>query len=310
MEINSKILVTGASGMVGSAVVRELIKNGYENLILTDKKECDLIDKDQTRILFGSTLPEYVFHIAAKVGGINANNTKKADFIYENLMIQNNVINTSYLAGVKKLIFCGSACIYPKNSPQPIKEEYLLTGTLEETNKPYAVAKIAGVTMCDAYRDQYGCDFISVMPTNLYGIGDNFNLQNSHVMPALIRKMHEAKVNNKLSVEVWGTGTPSREFLYADDLANALVFLMNKPTTHTLVNIGTGQDIPIKELVDIIKQVVGYEGSIKWNSKYPDGVMQRRLDVSKMTKMGWEARTPLVKGIYQSYEWYLKSAAG
>ena len=303
MESNSKILVTGADGMAGSAVVRELRKQGYNNIVAVDRREYNLIDTISVRNLFSKENPEYVFHIAAKVGGIQANNTQSADFIYENLMMQCNVIETTQMYQVKKLLFCGSACIYPKTTPMPIKEEYLLTGLLEETNKAYAIAKIAGVIMCQMYRKQYGCNFIAAMPTNLYGPGDNFNLNNSHVMPALLRKFYEASEK----VEIWGSGKPRREFLYVDDLANALVFLMNKYNQPEPINVGTGIDVSIMELVELIKTTIGYKGQVVYNSDYPDGVFERRLDVSKLYNLGWVANTSLSVGVKQTWDWFIKN---
>lgn len=307
MEKDALILVTGRAGMGGSAVVRELINQGYETVIPIDISECNLIDTNQVNTIFAIMKPDYVFHIAAKVGGINANNTKSADFTYENLMMECNVINAARLFLVKKLIFCGSACIYPKNTPMPIKEEYFLSGSLEETNKGYAVAKIAGVILCEMFRKQYGCNFISAMPTNLYGPGDNFHLTDSHVMPALLRKFSDAKTNNEKTVEVWGTGAPRREFLYVDDLAKALVFLMEKYNGATPINVGTGEDVSIKELVKIIREVVGYTGKVIWNTQYPDGVLERRLDVFKINKLGWQAETDVREGVQKTYEWMVRN---
>lgn len=307
MEKDALILVTGRAGMAGSAVVRELINQGYETVIPIDISECNLIDSNQVNTIFAIMKPDYVFHIAAKVGGINANNTKSADFTYENLMMECNVINAARLFLVKKLIFCGSACIYPKNTPMPIKEEYFLSGSLEETNKGYAVAKIAGVILCEMYRKQYGCNFISAMPTNLYGPGDNFHLTDSHVMPALLRKFSDAKTNNEKTVEVWGTGAPRREFLYVDDLAKALVFLMDNYNGVSPINVGTGEDISIKDLVKVIREVVGYTGKVVWNTQYPDGVLERRLDVTKINKLGWQAETDVREGVQRTYEWMVRN---
>lgn len=306
MEFNDRILVTGAAGMGGSAVVRQLKKQGYRNVIPVDKKECNLLVLKEVEDLLFDIAPTYVFHIAAKVGGINANNTQSADFIYENLMIQCHVMDIARRAMVKKLLFCGSACIYPKNTIMPIREEYLLSGYLEETNKAYSVAKIAGVTMCEMYRKQYGCDFISAMPTNLYGIGDNFHLTDSHVMPALIRKLHEAKINGTEKIKVWGTGNPRREFLYVDDLAEALVFLMNNYSDKYPINVGTGVDIPISELLNILIEIIGYRGVVDYDTIYPDGVYERRLDVTKINQLGWKAQTSLRKGIQQTYNWFVQ----
>lgn len=307
MENDSIILVTGCQGMTGSAVVRTLLEMGYKNVVGIDRNDCDLTIQDQVWKMFNKVHPDYVFHIAAKVGGINANNTQSADFIYENLMMQCNVIETSRLLSVKKLIFCGSACIYPKDTPMPIKEEYLLTGKMEQTNVAYAIAKIAGVIATQMYRKQYGCNFISAMPTNLYGIGDNFHLQDSHVLPALLRKFHEAKISNSPTVEIWGTGNPKREFLYVDDLADALIFLMNNYNGTSHINVGTGVDIPIREVIIMIANIVGYEGSVTWNTSYPDGVYERRLDVTEINGLGWKAKVNLLEGLTRTYDWFLKN---
>jgi GDP-L-fucose synthase len=306
MEQNNRILVTGCQGMAGWALVRELQRTGYTNVIAVDRTDCDLCNTEKVQNLFKKEQPEFVFHVAAKVGGIYANDLQSADFIYENLMMQSNVIHTAKVYGVKKLLFCGSACIYPKNAEQPIKESALLTGVLEETNKAYAVAKIAGVTMTQMYRKQYGCDFISAMPTNLYGIGDNFNLEHSHVLPALMRKIHDAKLSNSPFVEIWGTGEPRREFLYIDDLAKGLIFLMQNYDNAEHINIGTGQDVEIRELVQILTEVIGYYGEIRWTVAL-NGVLQRRLDVSKINDLGWSAKTSLVDGVKKTYQWYVNS---
>ena len=306
MELNSKILVTGADGMAGSALIRELLKQGYCNIIAVDRRDCDLTNQVNTINLFAKERPHYVFDVAAKVGGIHANDTQSGAFLYENLMMQCNVMEAARMHGVKKLLFCGSACIYPKWATNPITEESLLTGPLEETNKGYAVAKIAGVMMCEMYRKQYGCNFISAMPTNLYGPGDNFDLENSHVMPALFRKFYEAKLNNT-TVVIWGSGKPRREFLYIDDLANALVFLMNHYDSPEPVNVGTGIDVSIVELVEIIKNIVGFKGQIVFNSNYPDGVFERRLDVNKLYHLGWVANTPLMEGIQKTWNWFTEN---
>lgn len=302
MDKSSKIYIAGHRGMVGSAIRRRLEKEGYHNFVFSTSTELNLRDTAAVKSFFEEQQPEYVFLAAAKVGGIHANNTYKAEFIYDNLMIQSNVIHQSYLNKVKKLLFLGSSCIYPKLAPQPLKEEYLLTGPLEPTNEPYAIAKIAGIKMCDAYRDQYGCNFISVMPTNLYGPNDNYDLQNSHVLPALIRKMHEAKIQDLPTVEVWGTGNPRREFLHADDLADACLFLMQNYNEAGLVNIGTGEDISIKELALIIKEVVGYQGDIAFNTSMPDGTPRKLMDVSKLHHLGWKHRMELKQGIEAVYE--------
>ncbi len=292
--------------MVGSAIYRKLVKEGFSNIVTRTSAELDLRDQQAVASFFETERPEYVFLAAAKVGGIVANNTYRADFLYENLAIQNNVIHQSYLNGVKKLMFLGSSCIYPKLAPQPLKEEYLLTGPLEETNEPYAIAKIAGIKMADAYRDQYGCNFISVMPTNLYGYNDNYHPQNSHVLPALIRRFHEAKVNNSPEVVIWGSGSPMREFLFADDLAEACYFLMESYNESGLVNIGTGEDLSIKDLAGLIKKVVGYEGELRFDSSKPDGTPRKLMDVSKLHAQGWKHKIELEEGIALAYQDFLK----
>jgi GDP-L-fucose synthase len=302
MNQDAKIYIAGHRGMVGSAILRRLQKEGFTNFVLRSSKELDLRDQQQVADFFKAEQPEYVFLAAAKVGGIVANNTYRADFLYDNLMIQNNVIHQAYLNGVQKLMFLGSSCIYPKMAPQPLKEEYLLTGLLEPTNEPYAIAKIAGIKMCDAYRAQYGCNFISVMPTNLYGPNDNYDLQNSHVLPALLRKMHEAKLAGAPSVDLWGTGSPLREFLHADDLADACFFLMNNYNDAGLVNIGVGTDLSIKELAETIREIVGYEGELNFDTSKPDGTPRKLMDVSKLTALGWKAAIPLRDGIGKVYE--------
>jgi GDP-L-fucose synthase len=299
MNKNSKIYIAGHRGMAGSAILRRLQQEGYTNIIYRSSQELDLRNQQAVADFFSQEKPEYVFLAAAKVGGILANNTYKADFIYENLAIQNNVIHQSYKHAVKKLLFLGSSCIYPKFAPQPIKEEYLLTGTLEPTNEPYAIAKIAGIKMCQAYREQYGCNFISVMPTNLYGEGDNYDPQNSHVIAALIRKFYEAKRDGKKQVEIWGTGTPRREFLNADDLADACYFLMLHYDSPEIINIGVGEDISIKELALLIKEIVGYEGELFFDTSKPDGTPRKLLDVSKLHNLGWRHRIGLREGIEQ-----------
>lgn len=301
MEKDSKIYVAGHRGMVGSALLRRLQKEGYANLITRTSKELDLREQAAVQVFFEEEKPEYVFLAAAKVGGIVANNTYRAEFLYDNLLIEANVIHQAYRTGVKKLLFLGSSCIYPKLAPQPLREEYLLTGELEATNEPYAIAKIAGIKLCDAYRAQYGCNFISVMPTNLYGPNDNYDLTNSHVLPALIRKMHEAKERGEGEVVVWGTGTPKREFLHADDLADASLFLMEHYNEPGLVNIGVGEDIPIKELAFLIKDIVGFEGAITFDTSKPDGTPRKLMDVSKLTALGWRARIGLREGIEEVY---------
>jgi GDP-L-fucose synthase len=297
VNINSKIFIAGHRGMVGSSILRALTAKGFNNFILKTSKELDLRSQEQVASFFAFEKPEYVFLAAAKVGGIVANNTYKADFLYENLMIQNNVIHNSYLNGVKKLLFLGSSCIYPKFAPQPLKEEHLLTGLLESTNEPYAIAKIAGIKMCDAYRDQFGCNFISVMPTNLYGPNDNYDLNNSHVLPALLRKFITAKNKNELSVTIWGTGKPLREFLNADDLANACLFLMNNYNECGIINIGVGEDISILDLAKLIKRIVGFEGEIITDVSKPDGTPRKLMDVSKINSLGWRASIKLEDGI-------------
>ena len=302
MEKNAKIYVAGHRGMVGSAIYRKLQKEGYTNLLTKTSSELDLRDQQAVNDFFAAEKPDYVFLAAAKVGGIIANNTYRADFLYENLAIQNNVIHNAYLAGVKKLMFLGSSCIYPKLAPQPLKEDYLLTGTLEETNEPYAIAKIAGIKMCDAYRDQYGCNFISVMPTNLYGYNDNYHPQNSHVLPALIRKVHEAKVNGEKQVVVWGSGAPMREFLFADDLADACFFLMENYNDPNLINIGVGHDLTIKDLALLIKDTLGYEGELIFDASKPDGTPRKLMDVTKLHNLGWKHSIELPEGIALAYE--------
>lgn len=306
MELNAKIYIAGHRGMVGSAILRSLKNKGYSNFVLKTSAELDLRNQEQVASFFSAEKPEYVFLAAAKVGGIQANNTLRADFIYENLMIQNNVIHQSYLHKVKKLMFLGSSCIYPKLAPQPLKEEYLLSGYLENTNEPYAVAKIAGIKTCESYNLQYGCEFISVMPTNLYGPNDSYNLNNSHVLPALIRKFHDAKDNNLPTVEVWGSGTPKREFLHADDLGEACVFLMNSYSGTKHVNIGTGIDLSIKELAELIKSIVGYTGAITFDSNKPDGTPRKLMDVSFLHSLGWKHTIELSEGIKMVYSDFQK----
>lgn len=306
MKPDSRIYVAGHNGMVGSSIVRRLTELGYENIITLSKSQLNLLDQVVVDNFFREFSPEYVFLAAAKVGGIKANRDMKADFIYENLMIQTNIIKSSYSYDVKKLIFLGSSCIYPKLCNQPIKEEYLMTGELEPTNDAYAIAKIAGIKMCQSYNEQYGTNFISVMPTNLYGPNDNYDLNNSHVLPAMIRKFHEAKLCGQESVEIWGTGTPKREFLYVDDLADACIFLMKNYSGSEIVNIGTGQDVTIAELAAGISRVVGYEGKIKYNTEMPDGTPRKLLDVSKLENIGWKFNTSLKEGIEKTYIDYVK----
>jgi len=315
----SKIYIAGHRGLVGSAIVKNLESKGYTNLVYRTHKELDLLDPNAVAEFFKTEKPEYVILAAAKVGGIVANNTYRADFIYENLQIQNNVIHQSYLNKVEKLLFLGSTCIYPKNAPQPMPEDCLLTDTLEYTNEPYAIAKIAGIKMCESYNIQYGTNFISVMPTNLYGPNDNFDLEKSHVLPALLRKMHEAKLNNTPQVEIWGSGKPRREFLYSEDMADACVFILEnrdfkdtydenqKEIRNTHINIGTGVDISIKELALTIKKIVGYQGELYFNDTKPDGTMVKLTDPSKLHSLGWKHTVELEDGIRTVYEWYLKS---
>ncbi len=302
MEKSAKIYIAGHRGMVGSAIHRRLLKDGFTNFILRTSQELDLRQQQAVNDFFVAEKPDYVFLAAAKVGGIVANNTYRAEFIYENLMIQSNIIHASYLNGVKKLMFLGSSCIYPKYAAQPMTEDALLTGILEPTNEPYAIAKIAGIKMCDAYRAQYGCNYISCMPTNLYGPNDNYDLEKSHVLPALIRKFHEAKKNNMPSVLMWGTGTPKREFLHVDDLADACYFLMQNYDEAGLINIGVGEDIAIKDLALLVKNIVGYEGTIEHDLSKPDGTPRKLMDVSKLNAAGWKAKIGLEEGIRSVYE--------
>lgn len=305
MEKSAKIYVAGHRGMVGSAITRKLQKEGYTNIITRTSAELDLRNQQAVTDFFATEKPEYVFLAAAKVGGIVANNTYRAEFLYDNLQIQNNIIHNAYLNNVKKLLFLGSSCIYPKLAPQPLKEEYLLSGYLEETNEPYAIAKITGIKMCDAYRSQYGCNYISAMPTNLYGYNDNYHPQNSHVLPALIRKFHEAKVNNLPNVTIWGTGSPMREFLFADDLADACYYLMLNYNEPHLINIGTGEDITIKDLALTIKEIVGFDGELKFDTSKPDGTPRKLMDVSKLHSKGWKHKIELKEGIKLAYEDFL-----
>jgi len=316
MKKNSKIYVAGHRGLVGSAIVKNLQSKGYDNLLLATHQELDLTDQNAISNFFSEEKPEYVVLAAAKVGGIVANNTYRAEFIYENIQIQNNVIHQSYLNGVKKLLFLGSTCIYPKNSKQPMSEDSLLTSTLEYTNEPYAIAKIAGIKMCESYNLQYGTNFISVMPTNLYGENDNFDLETSHVLPALIRKIHEAKLSNTKTVEIWGSGKPRREFMYSDDMADACVFIMEnrnfedtyqigqKEIRNTHINIGTGEDISIKDLALLIKGIVGFKGDLIYNTEKPDGTMVKLTDPSKLNSLGWKHKVTLEEGIQRVYNWY------
>ncbi len=306
MKKESRVYIAGHQGLVGSAVRRRLETLGYENLLFKAHRELDLLKSQDVMTFFDKNRPDYLFLAAAKVGGIGANSTYPAEFIYNNLMIQTNLIHASYLYGVKKLLFLGSSCIYPKECPQPIKEEYLLSGYLEPTNEPYAVAKIAGIKMCQAYNRQYGTSYISVMPTNLYGPDDNFDLETSHVLPALIRKFHEAKERGENRVTLWGTGTPKREFLHVDDLADACVFLMNHYDESEIINIGAGRDLTIAELAEMIAQVVGFKGEILYDPSRPDGTPVKRLDVSRLSRLGWRAKISLKKGLKETYQWYRK----
>ncbi|TCN14070.1 GDP-L-fucose synthase [Bacillus sp. BK006] len=305
MNENSKIYVAGHRGLVGSAIVRKLQEKGYSNLVYRTSAELDLRNKPQVDAFFAEEKPEFVFLAAAKVGGIVANNEYPAEFIHDNLLIQSNIIDAAYRNNVEKLLFLGSTCIYPKLAPQPLKEEYLLTGALEPTNEPYAIAKIAGIKMCESYNRQYGTKYISAMPTNLYGPNDNFDLHTSHVLPALLRKFHEAKESNAPFVEMWGTGRPKREFLYSDDLADACVFLMNTYEGNEIVNIGVGEDITIKELGEKVKAVVGYEGDIQFDTSKPDGTPRKLVDVTKLNGLGWKAETALEDGLQKAYQWFL-----
>ena len=312
MDINSKIYVAGHSGMVGSAIIRKLKKQGFNNIIFRSHASLDLINQKEVANFFKSEKPNYVFLSAAKVGGIQANNTYRGQFLYENLMIQNNIIHEAHKNSVKKLLFLGSACIYPRNATQPIKEEYLLSDKLEPTNEPYAIAKIAGIKLCENYYRQYGDNFISAMPNNLYGPNDNFDLKTSHVLPALMRKFHDAKINKEKSVEIWGTGRPKREFLHVDDMADACIFLMEHLSAEQLyslgithLNIGSGEELSIKELALLIKNIVGFEGELVFNTNYPDGMPRKLLDVTRLIKMGWYSNIKLENGLISVYEWYL-----
>jgi GDP-L-fucose synthase len=304
MKQDDKIFVAGHRGMVGSAICRQLLNDGFNNIITRTSGELDLTQQHAVNEFFEKEKPQYVFLAAAKVGGIHANNTYRADFLYQNLMMESNVIHAAHLNSVTKLLFLGSSCIYPKMAPQPLKEESLLTGTLEYTNEPYAIAKIAGIKMCEAYRDQYGCNFISAMPTNLYGPNDNYDLQNSHVLPALIRKFNEAKINGQPSVEVWGTGSPLREFLHVDDLAQACCFLMQNYNDKEFVNVGCGNDLSIKELAEMIQGIVGFQGELIWNTDKPDGTPRKLMDISKIKSLGWSPKIELQTGIESVYQDY------
>jgi len=308
MKKNAKIFVAGGqSGLVGTAIVRSLMAKGFTNIIVRTRKQLNLLDQRQVDLFFQKEKPEYIFLAAALVGGIMANKMHKADFIYNNLLIQNNVIHSSWKYGVKKLLFLGSSCIYPKFAPQPIKESYFMTGPLEETNDAYAVAKIAGIKMCQSYNDQYKTNFVSVMPTNLYGPNDNFDLQNSHVLPAFIKKFHDAKIGNKKEVVLWGTGNVYREFLYVDDMADACVFLMKNYNSSEIINIGTGKDLKIRELAQLVKKIIGYSGKIVWDSSKPDGTPKKQLDVSKLFRLGWQPKISLKEGIKKEYDWFLEN---
>ena len=304
MNKDAKIYIAGCTGLVGSALVRILQKEGYKNILTKTRPKLDLTQQKEVEDFFEKEKPEYVFLAAAKVGGILANNTYPADFIRDNLMIETNVIDSAYKNKVKKMLFLGSSCVYPKLAPQPIKEECFLTGDVEFTNKAYAIAKIAGIIMCQSYDKQHGTNFISVMPTNLYGEGDNFDLENSHVLPGMIRKFDDAKKNNVKEVVLWGTGNPKREFLYVDDLADACLFLMNNYDSEEIINIGTGQDLSILELADMVKNCIGYNGNIVWDSSKPDGTPRKLLDISKIKKLGWGHKVNLPEGIKRTYEWY------
>lgn len=307
MQKNSRIYIAGHRGMVGSAIMRLLEQKGYSAITGRTSSELDLRNQASVDHFFALEKPEYVFLAAAKVGGILANNTFRAEFLYDNLLIESNIIHSAWKFGVKKLLFLGSSCIYPKYAPQPMREEHLLTGLLEPTNEPYAIAKIAGIKLCEAYRDQYGCNFISAMPTNLYGPNDDYDLQNSHVLPALLRKFHEAKTERKPMVEVWGTGSPKREFLHVDDLAGACLFLMENYSGREFVNVGTGEDLSIKELAELVKDITGYTGQLVWNTDKPDGTPRKLMHVGKIHAMGWKHRIGLKEGITATYEAYRQS---
>jgi len=306
MEVTSKIYIAGHNGMVGSAIVRKLKQDGFKNLLLKSSAELDLRNQQAVNSFFEKEKPEYVFLAAAKVGGILANNTYRADFLYENLMIESNIIHAAYKNEITKLLFLGSSCIYPKLAPQPLKETDLLTGLLETTNEPYAIAKIAGIKLCETYHDQYGCNFISAMPTNLFGQGDNYDLQSSHVIPAMIRKFHEAKEHDKPFVEIWGTGTPLREFMYVDDLAGACVFLMKQYNEKLFINIGSGDEVSIRELALLVKKVTGYPGEIKFDTTKPDGTPRKLMDSSRLHAMGWGSSTSLENGLQKAYQFFLQ----
>ena len=305
MEQTDKIFIAGHRGLVGSAIQRNLHKKGFNNIVTRGREQMDLCDQSAVFRFLQDERPDYVVVAAAKVGGIHANNTYRAEFIYSNLMVQSNLIHGSYLAGVKRLLFLGSSCVYPRDCPQPMKEEHLLTGPLEKTNEPYAIAKIAGIRMCDAYNDQYGTDYVSVMPTNLYGINDNFDLDTSHVIPALIRKFHEAKVSSAESVVVWGSGKPLREFMYVDDLADACVFILQKQGLRDMVNIGTGQEVSIRELAELVGEAVGFEGELVFDADKPDGTPRKLLDCSRLQALGWKPKIQLREGLQLAYQGFL-----
>jgi GDP-L-fucose synthase len=306
MEKNDKIFIAGHRGMVGSAIVRKLQQEGFTNLILKTSAELDLRNQQQVNDFFAKEKPAYVFLAAARVGGIVANNTYRAEFLYDNLIMESNIIHAAYVNKVKKLLFLGSSCIYPKLAPQPLKEEYLLTGLLEHTNEPYAVAKIAGIKLCEAYRDQYGCNFIAAMPTNLYGQGDNYHPTNSHVIPGLLRKFHEAKETKKDFVEIWGTGSPLREFMYVDDLADACFFLMQRYNDRLFINVGTGEELTIKELALLIKEITGYTGEIKFDTTKPDGTPRKLMDHTRLQDMGWNHTASLREGLKKAYQFFME----
>ncbi len=307
MKEDSKIFIAGHNGLVGSALHRHLKEKGYQKIITRDHKDLNLIDQKNVQVFFAQEKPDYVFLAAAKVGGIHANRSYPAEFIYSNLAVQSNVIHSSYLFGVKKLMFFGSSCIYPRECPQPIKEDYLLTGELEKTNEAYAIAKIAGLKMCQFYNQQYGTQFVSVMPTNLYGINDNFNLENAHVVPALIRKIHEAKEVGNREVEIWGSGKPRRELMFVDDLAATCCFIMNQEKITSPINIGTGSDITIRELAEMIRLIIGFKGELRFNTTMPDGTPVKRLDISRLKQLGWESKISLEQGLTKTYQWFLEN---
>jgi GDP-L-fucose synthase len=306
MELSAKIFVAGHRGMVGSAIVRKLQREGFQNVITKTSGELDLRNQAAVNGFFAKEKPDHVFVAAAKVGGILANNNYRAEFLYDNLVIEANIIHAAYTNKVTKLLFLGSSCIYPKLAPQPLKEEYLLTGLLEPTNEPYAIAKIAGIKLCEAYRDQYGCNFISAMPTNLYGEGDNYHLQNSHVIPALLRKFHEAKQNGNPVTEIWGTGTPLREFMFVDDLADASLFLMREYNDKLFINVGTGEEISIKDLAHVVSKIVGFSGNIKFDASKPDGTPRKLMDSSRLHSLGWKHKTSLHEGLKRAYTFFQK----